>query len=197
MKTEFEVKFVSVNHDAVRAKLGELGAVCEQRMRLMKRAIIEDANGEMQKKESYIRVRDEGDKITLTYKQFDALSVDGAKEIETSVSSFDDTVKIFQAIGFKVDSVQESKRETWKLDDVTVELDEWPWLEPYIEVEGANEAVIRKIATKLGFDWKDAVFGDVMAAYRVQYPHLSLKDSVVSLPLVSFDMALPDLLKSK
>jgi adenylate cyclase class 2 len=196
MKTEFEVKFVSVDHQHVREKLKALDAECIQPMRLMKRAIMDDPAGEMQKHEAYIRVRDEGDKITLTYKQFDALSVDGAKEIETTVGSFDDAVKIFEAIGLCVDSVQETKRETWHYEGVEVVLDEWPWLDPYIEIEGANEAQLQAAAQALGFDWQDAVFGDVMAAYRLQYPHLSLTDTVASLPEVRFDMPLPDWLKT-
>lgn len=195
MNTEFEVKFVAVDHDNVREKLKAVGAKCEYPMRLMKRAIIEDTNGEMQEKDAYIRVRDEGDKITLTYKQFDALSVDGAKEIETTVGSFDDAVRIFDAVGLKTRSMQESKREKWNLGGAEIVLDEWPWLNTYIEIEGANEKKLQEVASMLDFDWEDAVFGDVMAAYRVQYPHLSLTDSVVSLPVVSFGMPLPDLLK--
>jgi adenylate cyclase, class 2 len=195
MNTEFEVKFVSVDHEEVRSRLRRLGAVCEHPMRLMKRAIIDDEAGEMQKKEAYIRVRDEGDRITLTYKQFDALSVDGAKEIETTIGSFEDTVRIFEAVGLKARSLQETKRETWQWGKVEIVLDEWPWLDPYIEIEGENEKTLQDTAQRLGFAWKDAVFGDVMAAYRMQYPHLGLHDSVVSLPIVSFDMSLPDLLR--
>lgn len=196
MKTEVEVKFLNVDFEKVRDQLKKLGAVCEQPMRLMKRAIIDYPDRRLQtEKDAYVRVRDEAGKITLTYKQFKELNVDGAREIETLVESFDDTVKIFEAVGLKVKSLQESKRETWKLDDVEIVLDVWPWLKPYIEIEGESEDALKDVSTKLGFDWADAVFGDIMAAYRVEYKHLTNNDTVGTLPEVRFGAPLPEMFK--
>jgi hypothetical protein len=48
----------------------------------------------------------------------------------------------------------------------------------------------------LGFSWDKAVFGDVMAAYRAQYPHLTDKDTVGNIAEVKFGNPLPDLLKN-
>lgn len=195
MNTEFEVKFVGVVHDSVREKLRNLGADLKQPMRLMKRAIIE--NPELKSKDAFIRVRDEGDKVTLTYKQFKELSIDGAKEYEIVVSDFQITVDLLQCAGLPYRSLQESKRETWTIDGAEVVLDEWPWLDPYIEIEGESEQHVRDIAAKLGYEWTDAVFGDVMAAYRTQYPHLSENDTVGNIPEVRFGDPLPPLLTSE
>ena len=74
-------------------------------------------------------------------------------------------------------------------------IDEWPWLNPYVEIEGPDENSVIASAQKLGFQWHEAVFGDVMAAYRAQYPHLGLQDTVVSIAQVRFGDPLPDLLK--
>lgn len=194
MNTEIEAKFVNVDHDAVRTRLQEIGAQLQQPMRLMKRVTI-DSPG-MKEKNAFVRVRDQGDKVTLTYKQFDELSAQGAKEIEVAVSDFDATIKLFAAAGLPYGSFQESKREAWTLGSSEIVLDLWPWLNPYIEIEGESEDAIKAIATQLGLNWSDAVFGDVMAAYRVQYPHLTLKDTVGNLPEVKFDDPLPDLLKN-
>lgn len=191
MHTETEAKFLDVDFEPLRARLQELGGKCTRPMQLMRRAIIDHPSN----KDAFIRVRHEGDKITLAYKQFDSLSVDGAKEIETTVGSFEDTVKIFEAAGLRVRSMQESKRETWKLDDVETMLDEWPWLKPYIEIEGSNEQQITRAAEQLDLNWNDAVFGDVMSAYRAEYPHLKPDDMVGTLPLVRFSDPLPDMLK--
>lgn len=195
MKAEIEVKFLNVDFDDVRAKLKELGAECEQPMRLFRRAIIETP--ELVAKNGYVRVRDEGDKVTMTYKQFDKLSVDGAKEIEMTVSNFDDAVALLDAAGLPYQSFQESKRETWKLGNTEIVLDEWPWLKPYIEIEGEDESELKDVAGKLGFDWAEAVFGDVMVAYRAEYPHLTEKDTVGHIAEVKFGDPLPDLFKSK
>jgi adenylate cyclase, class 2 len=192
MNTEFEVKFIGVVHDSVREKLRSLGADLEKPMRLMKRAIIE--NPELKSKNAFLRVRDEGDKVTLTYKQFTDLSVDGAKEYEIIVSDFQDTIELLKSAGLPYRSFQESKRETWKLGNAEIVLDEWPWLNPYIEIEGVSEQHVKDIAIKLGYQWNDAVFGDVMAAYRAQYPHLTDEDTVGNLLEVKFGDPLPELL---
>ncbi len=197
MNTEIEVKFLHINHEEIRVRLKDAGFVCVIPMRLMRRAIIDYADRRLQVSvpNSYIRVRDEGDKVTLTYKQFASLSIDGAQEIEVVTSSFEDTVKIFTAIGLEVVSLQESKRETWKNENCEVVLDEWPWLDPYIEIEAPTESEVREVSVQLGLDWSEAKFGDVMVAYRDQYPYLNETQTVGKVPEVLFDAPLPDLLK--
>lgn len=194
MKNEIEAKFVDITIDAMRKQLKELGAELVQPMRSMKRVTIDSPA--MKQKEAFLRVRDEGDKTTMTYKQFDTLSLDGVKEIEVTVSDFDTTIALLAEAGLPYGSLQESRRETWNLEGVEIVIDEWPWLNPYVEIEGPTEEAVISTAEKLGFDWDKAIFGDVMAAYRVQYPHLSLNDTVGNLPNVRFDDPLPDLLKS-
>ena len=196
MKTEIEAKFLNCNHEDLRKKLRTRGAVCEKPMVLMRRAILDypDHRLEAGEANAYVRVRDEGDKVTLTFKQFDSLSIDGAKEIDTTVGSFSDTIQIFEAIGLEVGSLQESKRETWRLDECEVVLDEWPWLLPYVEIEATSEDEVRRVAKQLGFDWSKAVFGDVMVAYRAQYPFLTEDQTVGRLAHVRFADPLPDIL---
>lgn len=195
MNTEFEAKFLNADFNLVRKKLKKIGATQTQKLRTMRRAIIDNSN--MKKKNAFIRVRDEGDKITLTYKQFDNLSIDGAKEHEVEVNNFQTTIDLLKAAGLPYRSFQESKRETWKFDEAEIVLDEWPWLNPYIEIEGISEKHVREISELLEFDWKDAVFGDVMAAYRQQYPHLNENDTIGNLLEVKFNNSLPELLKFK
>jgi adenylate cyclase class 2 len=194
MTTEFEAKFCNVDHDEVRGKLKELGAKLVHPMRLMQRVTI-DNDFMKTGKDAFIRIRNQGDKTTITYKQFDDLSVDGAKEIEVEVDDFENAVSLFAEAGLPHRSFQESKRETWELDDCMIELDEWPWLNPYIEIEGQNSDEVKNAAIKLGYEWDDAVFGDVMAAYRVQYPHLTEKDTVGNIESVRFGDELPKLFK--
>jgi len=192
MKTEYEVKFVDVDIDAVRRQLQDVGAVLVKPMRLMRRAIIE--NPEMKTKNAFVRVRDEGDRVTLTYKQFTELSVEGAKEYEVVVNDFDETVALLAAAGMPYGSLQESKRETWHYEDAEIVIDVWPWLNPYIEIESISVEKVKAFSEQLGFAWETAVFGDVMAAYRVQYPHLKESDTVARIAEVKFDDPLPGLL---
>ena len=193
MNDEIEVKFVNIDHDAIRSKLKSIGAVLEQPMRLMKRVTI-DTN-DMRSKNAFLRVRDQGSKITLTYKQFDELSLNGAKEIEITVNNFDETIKLLAAAGLPYGSFQETKRETWTLGSTEIVLDVWPWLNPYIEIEGVSEEDVKSVASLLNLDWSKAVFGDVMEAYRVQYPNIGPDDTVGKVPVVKFGDPIPDFLK--
>lgn len=193
MQTEIEVKFVDVDHDEVREKLRAAGAVCEKPMRTMRRVAF-DSDFMRDGKDSYARVRDEGDRVTMTYKQFDDLSLHGAKEVEFEVSDYEKAIEFLEQLGLKANSAQETRRETWRLGEAEIMLDEWPWLNPYIEIEAESEEAVREAATILGFDFADGVYGDVMAAYRVQYPHLGLKDTVGNIAQVRFGDPLPEIL---
>lgn len=197
MKPEIEAKFLGVNHEDIRNKLREIGAVRTKPMRLMKRAILDFPDRRLQEGEhnSFVRVRDEGDTVTLTFKQFREHTVDGAHEIETIVESFEETVNIFLSVGLVVASFQESKRETWTYKGCEIVLDEWPWLKPYIEIEGESEEELQSITKLLGFKWGEAVFGGVMRAYRVEYPRTSPDDAIGKLAEVRFNTPIPDFLK--
>ncbi len=191
MKTEYEVKFLAIDIDEIRARLTAEGAELVQPMRLMKRVTIDSPA--MKQNDAFVRIRDEGDKTTLTYKQFDQLSIDGAKEFEVTVSDFNETVQLLAAAGLPHRSYQETRRETWELDHVELMIDGWPWLEPYIEIEAGSEEEVRAMAERLGFDWSKAVFGDVMAAYRAQYPHLTTKQTVGDVAEMTFDGPMPEM----
>ena len=194
MKTEIEVKFLDVDIDAIRTKLGEVGAILEQPMRLMRRQVfyLVDRN-----KDAYVRVRDEGDKATMTYKQFDSIGLHGAKEVEVVVSNFEDAKSILQNSGLAPKSYQETRRETWKFTNTEIVIDEWPWLKPFIEIEGASEEAVRKAAVMLGFDWNNAIFGAVTQAYRQQYANLPPDFIMDDVPEIKFDAPLPDRLHEK
>lgn len=197
MQTEIEVKFLDVDHSIIRDRLKKLGAELEHPMRLMRRVMLDHHDERYQKsgQAERLRIRDEGDKVTVTYKKSNESNY--AYEIETTVGSFDYTLQLFEAIGFSVYSFQESKRETWQYQNVEIVLDEWPWLNTYIEIEGHAEEAIQDIAKSLGFDWKDAEFGSVDRAYRHQYPGMSSQDSIGDLRQVKFGKPLPDYFKTK
>lgn len=192
MKPEIEVKFLSVDFEKVRTTLRTLGAVCEQPMRMMKRVVMDFPDRRLQDtQDSWIRIRDEGDKVTLTYKQTTEHEFGGAQEIEIRVSSYKDTIAIFQKLGMIIQTDQESKRETWRVGDVEVVLDEWPWLEPFIEIEGPTKKSVQLVAKKLHFDWNVALFGSVTVAYRQQYPAITKDEHISQIPEIKFNTPRP------
>jgi len=191
MKDEIEVKFASVDHDEIREKLKVLGAKCVKPMRLMNRANF-DIKGR-EKERAFVRVRDEGDgKVTVTYKEF--FSDKDVQEAETFANSFDEAMDFCKAIGLLYKSCQEQKRETWTFEDYEIVLDEWPWLDPLMEIEAPNFEKLKEFSEKLGFDFDDGVYGDITDVYRVQYPHIPRPAQIGILPEMKFGTPLPDYL---
>jgi len=196
VNSEIEAKFIDIDHDTIRAKLVVLGATLEQPMRMMKRVVVHTPA--MTQKHAFLRIRDEGYRTTITYKQFDEDSIDGAKEYEVVVSDFETAVNIFKATGLVYDTYQESKRENWLIDGVEIMLDEWPWLHPYLEIEAATETDVRRVAALLDLQWEDAVFGDVTNIYKRQYSHIGEAggDEIkLNWPIIRFEDEAPELLR--
>lgn len=192
IQAEVEVKFTDVDIEDVRTRLKQAGASLEQPMRAMRRVLIEEPQHAAD--HSFIRIRDEGDKTTLTFKRHThadgPATVDSVHELETTVGDFDTTVAIFAEAGWKYTTFQESKRETWRLDDVEVVIDSWPWIKPYIEIEGSDEAAVRRAAERLGFDWSSAMFGSVDVIYQRDYPDRTVR-GVIDIREVRFDDPVP------
>ena len=191
MQSEIEVKFCRIDIDDIRKRLEAAGATCVQPMRLMRRHVFYTVD---RNPDAYVRVRDEGDKATMTYKRFHDKSINGVKEAEIVVDDYDTAQSILEASGLVPKSYQETRRETWHLGEVEVVIDEWPWIDPFVEVEGPSEQHVRDAAEKLGFDWDDAVIGPATIAYRVQYPEMSPDVIMDDVPVISFDAPLPDVL---
>ncbi|HSQ97418.1 MAG TPA: CYTH domain-containing protein [Rickettsiales bacterium] len=193
MAKEIEAKFLNVEIEDVRNRLKKLGANLKTPMRLMKRVMAKTPEMKIQK--AFVRVRDEGDKITMTYKRNNKETVDGTYEVEIKIDDFANGIELLSAIGIPYETYQESRRETWMLDNVEIVIDEWPWIKPYIEIEGKNEASVKMIAEKLGFDWKQAKFGSVMSAYIAEYPVMERDNILLSdLSEVKFGTMIPKLL---
>ncbi len=170
MQTEIEAKFLDVDHDAVRTRLRQLGATCEQPMRLMCRKNYDFPGSLLDGRHAWVRVRDEGDKVTMSYKQLNDRSLHGMQEVNLVVDSFGAAEAFLQAVGLRATNYQETKRESWLLDGtIEIELDEWPWIKPFLEIEGPTEQAVRDAAAKLGLAWKDALHGSVEVAYQAEY----------------------------
>lgn len=191
MDVEIEAKFLNVSHEVMRAKLRELGAVCEQPLRTMQRVILDFPNKSLYKNHAWARVRDEGDKVTITYKRDVEKSFGSVEEIEVVADSYQQATKLMEALGLEVLSRQESKRETWHLGAVEVVLDEWPWIPPFIEIEGHAKQDVQQVAEQLGLSWEQAVFGSVTNAYRHHFPAMEPGRDIGSIPKIAFNSEPP------
>lgn len=163
MPPEIEATFINIDKDEYRRRLEAVGAKLVQPELLMKRTIFDVSE------HSFVRVRDEGNKITLSYKQSDSLSLSGMKEICLVVDDYGGAVNFVKACGLKIKAQQESYREEWELDGVKITIDTWPWIPTYTEIEGPSEEAVKSAAAKLGFDMDDAKYGSASDIYQIYY----------------------------
>lgn len=168
MKVEYEATFENINKEKVRSALKSLGAVLVRKEFLQTRSSFGLPKGH-EIEGGWIRVRDEGDKKTLALKVIDGDKIEDQKEEEVIVSNIEKTEAILSLIGCKKKAYQETKREIWKLDKVEIMIDEWPFLEPFVEIESSSEEKVRSVAEKLGFDYGKAFFGCVATLYAKKY----------------------------
>ncbi len=169
MQTEIEAKFLDIDAGKLRGLLKDCGATLIHPERLMRRKNFDYPDSRLEKIGGWIRVRDEGDKVTLSYKQLVDRTIQGTKEISLTVEDFDKISNFLLAIGFDNKSYQETKRERWDFNGVEVTIDTWPWIPTFVELEGVNETKLKEVAVKLGLDWDKAIHGSVETAYQEYY----------------------------
>lgn len=160
---EIEVTFLNIDVEAVREKLSSLGAV-HKKTYLSKRKLFDFPGLPLDTQNKWLRLRDEGDRITLTYKERGAADA-WIKETEVTVSDFDATEKILKSVGFIEKRYEENKREKWQTDGITFDIDLWPLIPPYIEIEGPMLEKIVKAAADLGFAWETHVQSSPLKVY--------------------------------
>lgn len=169
MQTEIEASFLNIKPDIFRPLLKKTGAILIQKETLMKRKVFDYPDKRLRTVGGWVRVRDEGTKITVSYKQLTNRTIHGTKEVIVTVDNFDNAVALLEAIGLKQNSYQETKREIWRLDDCEITIDTWPWIPTFTEIEGENEKAVKDCALKLGLDWPQALFGSVENIYQTYY----------------------------
>jgi adenylate cyclase class 2 len=196
MQTEIEAKFLKSDHTALRIKLEAIGAKCVQPMRLMRRNNYDFPDHRLQKERNgWARVRDEGDKITVSYKQLNHRTLHGTQEVCVTVDSFTNAQQLLEALGLQSSSYQETKRESWKLGDVEIELDQWPWTEPYVEIEAPDERSLHDTAEQLDLDYEQAVFGSVEVVYQNEYDVSD--EEIWDVQIITFSEPVPKLFQER
>lgn len=161
IKSEIEAIFINIDKDAVRSRLKKIGANLIKKERLQKRINYDFNDKSLARKQGWVRLRDEGENIRLSYKQMDERSIDGMKEVSITVGDFENADLFLNNIGLNKKSYQETLRESWVFSGVEIDIDTWPWINPFIEIEGESEEEVNLVAEKLGFNIEDATFGSV------------------------------------
>jgi len=118
MNIEYEATFVNIDKEKTRKKLKKINAELIKPEFLQKRVVFNLPKGF--DKYSWARVRDEGDKITMSFKVVKGDKIKDQKEINLIIDDFKKGVEFLEAIGCHKKSYQETKREIWELDNVEI-----------------------------------------------------------------------------
>lgn len=158
---EVEVKFLDVDPAQIQKKLEKIGAEKDgeyfQRWRTF-----DYPDWRLDKQGAWIRLRDEGNgHISLSYKQRLGMSREkgsndkGMKEVEVHVSDFNKMAAILRDIGFVEKHYAEKKRIHWMKDGTEFDLDFYPELNPYLEIEASSWEKIDEATRLLGLKKED------------------------------------------
>ena len=118
----------------------------------------------------WIRVRETNGKTTSAVKHILApnkTNLQQMKETEIQVSSIEEANRLLEALGFSYKSYQEKKRITYHLEDYEIDIDTWPGIPTYFEVEGKSLEDLQYILEKLGYSMSDTVSCTADQVYRM------------------------------
>lgn len=181
MHTEYEVRVLDINKDNLIKKLESLGATKVADFEYKRRVF----NFNPPTDNKWIRLRTDGRKTTLTIKELKSLEIDGTKEMEIEVSDFEETNNILEELGYKAHTYQQNIRTRYVLNDVELDIDTWPYIPTYLEIEGKSEQAVKDMIKLLEVDESKVTSIDVQGVFKEFY-----KIDIAEAPIVSFDVPL-------
>ncbi len=149
MPAEYEAKVLDIDPATMAALILSKGGEQVTPPSLQRRYVYDITPGDQSK---WIRLRDTGRKTTLAVKAITHDGIDGTYEVEVTVDSLQATNELLGMIGFKPKGYQENRRTSFTLDGAELEIDEWPMIPPYLEIEADTPAEVVRVAGLLGYD---------------------------------------------
>ena len=148
---EYEIRIYDINERKIKKILKENGAELVQKKTIMPLIVYHHPKG---KKDSYIRIRDEGHEITLTAKT--KLKSKYVVEREVTINSVEEGHAILTLLGCKVKYKIEKIREVYQLKGCKeIVFDSYAGIPTYMEIDCHSESSLKKIAKLLGYKIED------------------------------------------
>jgi adenylate cyclase, class 2 len=155
MAIEIEAKMRVDDHEAVRARLRESGAVARRK--------VVETNMFFDTDDRTLQAADKGLRLRVNHNVADdtrtnVITFKGPRlhgplktreEVELTVESEADATLLLERLGFAKRLTFAKRRETWTLGGCQVELDELPHLGTFVEIEGPGESEILHVKTLL------------------------------------------------
>ena len=117
----------------------------------------------------WIRLRQSNKKTELTCKHIIEKvnkNYQNVHEVEFEVSNFEEANLFLESIGICRRSYQEKIRSSYIYKDAEIEIDKWPMLETYLEIESDNDKTIKEIIDKLNLNDKRIVSLNTEQLYK-------------------------------
>ena len=117
----------------------------------------------------WVRLRKSNDKIELTTKHIlnkKHSDYQNVLETEIEVSSFEEANNLLESIGICKRNYQEKIRYSFVYKDAQIEIDIWPMLDPYLEIECDNNKTIEEVLEKLGLLENEIVSTNTESLYK-------------------------------
>lgn len=165
MKTEIETRFLEINKEEFISKLKSLNAIDNGEFKL-EEIIFYDKDLEWLKERKLVKLRKQNDIVKLIFKKNKEQEVDSAKEIEFVVPNFEKAKDFLEAVGLIAYRIVEKYRHSFQLDNVTIDIDTWPKIPVYAELEGNSVEEIKLVAQRLGLVWENRFDGDPRFVYK-------------------------------
>ena len=138
MKKEIEIKILNIDPSKLKRMIKNLGGRQILRSTLMRELYFESPADN--RAYSSFRLRSEGNKIFLTLKvKKEDKRFEIRDEYEVEVNNFDTMKNILELAGFKCFRRRGKKRESYRLGNTRIEIDTYPGMNPYAEIESAKK----------------------------------------------------------
>jgi adenylate cyclase class 2 len=165
MQKEIETRFLDIDKNKLAKELLALGAVDKGEEKL-EEMIFHAVDGLWVGKRKFVRLRKTNGKIKLTYKENEEQKVDSAQEIEFEVPDWDKCSEFLGKVGLTSMRHLEKYRHTFEFDGATIDIDTWPKIPVYAEIEGPSVEAIKNVCEKLRMDWEERFDGDAREVFR-------------------------------
>ena len=162
MAVEIEGRIPNINPEEVKTKLLAIGAK-PLGFYNFRRYVFDPTIGAPHR---WLRLRTDGNKTTLTFKELSNDSFSGTEEWEIEVSDFETTLEILEKTGIKHRSYQENTRDEYEYHGAKLSIDHWPKLGYLLEIEVEKEEDIYDITSKLGFNPQDIISANHAELYQ-------------------------------
>jgi len=170
MGKEYEAKFLNINVAQIRKKLLSSGAKLEHKVIKFYRVVFTRCSDkENPPVKGFVRIRNEGKKITMTVKTYKDPKFPDEYEISIN-EDFNTGINFLKSIGINQKAFQESYREKWThplAHEITIDI--LPGLPLYMEIDCTSEENLNKIIKLLGLDDKNKRFGAFDKTYNEYY----------------------------